>query len=98
MELPSPDPYTNEWYIDQFLRLNNLTQHLHTAFLSELTSNTHQLNSLRKELNELSRARQQDAIKIGELMDLLDQQRVRLDKASEFVKGLRKEKEVACPS
>lgn len=85
MELPTPDPYTNEWYRDQFARLNNLTQHLHTAFLAELTSNTHQLNALRKEVNDMSKIRQQDAVKIGELQE-------RLNKASEYIAKIEKNK------
>ena len=88
MNLPTQDPYTNEWYREQFARLNNLTQHLHTAFLAELESNTHQLNALRKEVNELTKARQKDVIKIGELQE-------RLDKASEYIRGVKKAKEPA---
>lgn len=83
-ELPTSDPYTNEWYHEQFKRLNNLSQHLHTSFLTVLEENTHQLNALRKEVNELSKARQKDAVKLGELQE-------RLDKQSEFMRKKFKE-------
>lgn len=91
-ELPTADVYTNDWYRQQFGRLNHLYTVLHTAVVDELAKATHQANALRKEVNELRKDRERDSAKIGELMDLIDQQRVRLDKASEFVKSLKRDK------
>lgn len=89
-ELPTPDTYTNDWYRQQFGRLNHLYTVLHAVVVDELSKATHQSNALRKEVNEINKARQMDSVKIGELMDLMDQQRVRLDKASDYVKSLGK--------
>lgn len=94
-ELPTAEAYTNDWYRQQFGRLNHLYSVLHAVAVDELAKATHQSNALRKEVNELRKDRERDAAKIGELMDLIDQQRVRLDKASEFVRSLKKDKEVA---
>lgn len=91
-ELPTADTYTNDWYRQQFGRLNHLYTVLHTLVVDELAKATHQSNALRKEVNELRKDRDRDSAKIGELMDLIDQQRVRLDKASEFVKSLKRDK------
>ena len=91
-ELPTADAYTNDWYRQQFGRLNHLYTVLHTLVVDELAKATHQSNALRKEVNELRKDRERDSAKIGELMDLIDQQRVRLDKASEFVKSLKRDK------
>ena len=95
-ELPTADAYTNDWYRQQFGRLNHLYSVLHTLTVEELAKWTHQANALRKEVNELRKDRERDSAKIGELMDLIDQQRVRLDKASDYVKSLgKKPSEVA---
>lgn len=90
-ELPTADPYTNDWYRQQFNRFQHLYTVLHTALVDELSKATHQSNALRKEVNELRKDRERDSAKIGELIDVIDQQRVRLDKASEFVRSLKKE-------
>jgi seryl-tRNA synthetase len=94
-ELPTADTYTNDWYRQQFGRLNHLYTVLHTIVVDELAKATHQSNALRKEVNELRKDRERDSAKIGELIDVIDQQRVRLDKASDYVKSLNKQKQEA---
>ena len=91
-ELPTADPYTNDWYRQQFARFQHLYTVLHTAVVDELAKATHQSNALRKEVKELRKDRERDSAKIGELIDIIDQQRVRLDKASDYVKSLNKQK------
>ncbi len=94
--LPTVDVYTNEWYRQQFGRLNHLYTMLHSILVDELAKCSHQANALRKEVNEMNKARELDAAKLGELQDRLDQHQTRLDKASDYIKSLgKKEKEVA---
>ena len=88
-QLPTSDPYTNDWYRQQFLRLNHLYTVLHTTVVDELSKATHTATALRKEVNELRQARERDSAKLGELQELIDGHEKRLDKASAFLKTLR---------
>ena len=92
-QLPTVDSYTNDWYRQQFGRLNHLYTVLHTLVVDELSKATHTATALRKEVNELSKARGLDSAKIGELQEKIDQHEKRLDKASEYLKTLRAKEE-----
>ena len=92
-DLPSPEQWTNDWYRQQFGRLNHLYAVLHTLVVEELGKATHTATALRKEVNELSKARGLDSAKIGELSDRIEQHERRLDKASEYLKTLRSREE-----
>ena len=92
-ELPSPEQWTNDWYRQQFGRLNHLYAVLHTLVVDELGKATHTATALRKEVNELSKARGLDSAKIGELNDKIEQHERRLDKASEYLKTLKSKEE-----
>ena len=92
-QLPTADPYTNDWYRQQFLRLNHLYTVLHTTVVDELSKATHTATALRKEVNELRQARERDSAKLGELQERIDGHEKRLDKASEFLRTLRKKGE-----
>ena len=93
-QLPTADDYTNDWYRQQFQRLNWLVTQLNTVLVDELQKATHTATALRKEVNELAKARGQDSAKIGEIQERLDGHEKRLDKASDYLKTM-KTKEVA---
>jgi chromosome segregation ATPase len=92
-DLPSSEQWTNDWYRQQFQRLNWLVTQLNTVLVDELQKATHTATVLRKEVSELSKARGQDSAKIGELNDRIQQHERRLDKASEYLKTLRTKEE-----
>lgn len=78
-ERPTPDPYTNEWYQEQFRKL----QHHWNRSMTEEAELHHQVTMLRKEVRELSEQRAKDMAKIGELQE-------RLDTAAKVVTELKK--------
>ena len=91
-----PEEWTNEWYRQQFKRLEYMNRQVVTTLIDELNKVTHQANALRKEVNEMNKARQMDAAKIGELIDDMDVMKTSLDKARDYIKNMNKSgKEVA---
>lgn len=78
-EIPTPDPYTNEWYREQFSKMQF---HWNRTMTAEAELH-HQVLMLRKEVKMLADQRAQDMAKIGELQD-------RLDVASKVVAELKK--------
>ena len=88
-QLPTADDYTNDWYRQQFQRLNWQVTQLTTVLVDELKKATHTATALRKEVNELRQARERDSAKLGELQERIDGHEKRLDKASAFLKTLR---------
>jgi chromosome segregation ATPase len=92
-QLPTADEYTNDWYRQQFLRLNWQVTQITTVLVDQLEKATHTATALRKEVNELRQARERDSAKLGELQERIDGHEKRLDKASEFLRTLRKKGE-----
>lgn len=76
---PTPDPYTNEWYREQFQKM----QYHWNRSMGEEAELAHQVNMLRKEVKVLADQRAQDMAKIGELQE-------RLDSAAKIVAELKK--------
>lgn len=76
---PTPDPYTNEWYREQFSKM----QYHWNRSMTEEVELQHQVTMLRKELRELAEARAKDMAKIGELQE-------RIENAAKVVAELKK--------
>lgn len=76
---PTPDPYTNEWYREQFQKM----QYHWNRSMAEEADLAHQVAMLRKEVKVLAEQRAQDMAKIGELQE-------RLDSAAKVVAELKK--------
>jgi len=76
---PTPDPYTNEWYREQFSKM----QYHWNRSMTEEVELQHQVAMLRKELRELADARAKDMAKIGELQE-------RIENAAKVVAELKK--------
>jgi chromosome segregation ATPase len=92
-QLPTADDYTNEWYRQQFQRLNWQVTQLTTVLVDQLEKATHTATALRKEVNELRQARERDSAKIGELQERIEGHEKRLDKHGVFLNTLRKKGE-----
>ena len=92
-QLPTSDPYTNDWYKQQFQRLNWLVTQLNTVLVDQLEKATHTATALRKEVNELRQARERDSAKLGELQERIDGHEKRLTNQANFLNTLRKKGE-----
>ena len=92
-QLPTADDYTNDWYRQQFQRLNWLVTQLNTVLVDQLEKATHTATALRKEVNELRQARERDSAKLGELQERIEGHEKRLDKHGNFLNTLRKKGE-----
>ena len=78
-ERPTPDPYTNEWYREQF---NKMQYHWNRSMTEEVELQ-HKVTMLRKEVQELAAQRAKDMAKIGELQE-------RIENAAKVVAELKK--------
>ncbi len=78
-ERPTPDPYTNEWYREQF---NKMQYHWNRSMTEEVELQ-HKVTMLRKEVQELAAQRAKDMAKIGEIQE-------RLENAAKVVAELKK--------
>jgi chromosome segregation ATPase len=92
-QLPTADDYTNDWYKQQFQRLNWLVTQLNTVLVDQLEKATHTATALRKEVNELRQARERDSAKLGELQERIEGHEKRLTNQANFLNTLRKKGE-----
>jgi hypothetical protein len=92
-QLPTADDYTNDWYKQQFQRLNWLVTQLNTVLVDQLSKATHTAMALRKEVNELRQARERDSAKLGELQERIEGHEKRLTNQANFLNTLRKKGE-----
>lgn len=83
---PTPSEYTNEWYRQQFQKLNYHWQ-LSMTRESEMEQ---QIRFLRKQCKELSDQRSRDMAEIGRLNERMDELLKRLDEAAKVVAELKK--------
>jgi hypothetical protein len=89
-QLPTADDYTNDWYRQQFQRLNWQVTQLTTVLVDQLEKATHTATALRKEVNELRQARERDSAKLGELQERIEGHEKRLTNQGTFLNTLRK--------
>ena len=89
-QLPTADDYTNDWYRQQFQRLNWQVTQLTTVLVDELKKATRAATAQRKEVNELRQARERDTAKLGELQVRIDGHEKRLTHQAIFLNTLRK--------
>jgi hypothetical protein len=89
-----PEEFSNGWYRQRLNAVEVLTGRLLATLVEELGKATHQLNAVRKEVNELRQKEERNCAKIGELMGLLEEQNETIEKARAYVQK-REQKEVA---
>jgi len=83
---PTPDPYTNAWFQQQFQKM----QFHWNRSMAEEAELAHQVVMLRKEVKALSDQRTQDMAKIGELQAKMCELFERLENAAKVVAELKK--------
>lgn len=92
---PTPDPYTNEWYREQF---NKMQYHWNRSMTEEVALNE-RFNTISALARKLDQERGRDMAKIGELSAKIaeltatvGELQERLDKASKVVAELKAKK------
>jgi peptidoglycan hydrolase CwlO-like protein len=90
-----PEEFSNAWYRQRLNAVEVLTGQLLATLVDELAKATHQVNTFRKEVNEIRQDREKDAAKIGELQGMIEEQNETIEKARAYVQKREKAAEVA---